>query len=206
MCGSCPKIPSSLKIFSKTFLKARLGVGSVTQSVISLCTILWLANDESTEWCHRGSPGGLGLYAYGYQVDNIFTILILGFHTCKTTQEMCISASDTITFSSISAQLCPTFCNPMDCSTPGSLSITNSWSLLKLVSITLVILSRDIKEGMSQDCPIGSCWVTIDAHCILDRWINKWRLIERTLIRQLIFYRTQLFMIWFTFIKGPLKV
>ena len=37
---SCPKIPSSLKIFGKTFLKARLGVGSVTQSVISLCTIL----------------------------------------------------------------------------------------------------------------------------------------------------------------------
>ena len=29
-------------------------------------------------------------------------------------------------------------CNPMDCSTPGLLFITNSWSLLKLMSIELV--------------------------------------------------------------------
>ena len=35
------------------------------------------------------------------------------------------------------SQLCPTLCNPMDCST--SLSITNSWSLLKLMSIELVM-------------------------------------------------------------------
>ena len=33
------------------------------------------------------------------------------------------------------AQSCLTLCNPMDCSMPGSLSITNSWSLLKLMSI-----------------------------------------------------------------------
>ena len=32
-------------------------------------------------------------------------------------------------------QLCPTLCNPMGYSTPGSLSITNSQSLLKLMSI-----------------------------------------------------------------------
>ena len=36
-------------------------------------------------------------------------------------------------FSSV-AQLCLTLCNPMDCSMPASLSITNSQSLLKLMS------------------------------------------------------------------------
>ena len=37
------------------------------------------------------------------------------------------------------AQSCTTLCNPMDCSTPGSLSITNSWSLLKLKFIESVM-------------------------------------------------------------------
>ena len=37
-------------------------------------------------------------------------------------------------FSSV-AQLCPTLYHPMDGSTPGFLSIANSWSLLKLMSI-----------------------------------------------------------------------
>ena len=36
-------------------------------------------------------------------------------------------------FSSV-AQSCPTLVDPMDCSTPGLLSITNSQSLLKLMS------------------------------------------------------------------------
>ena len=36
------------------------------------------------------------------------------------------------------AQLCPTLCDPMDCSTPGFLTITNARSLLKLISIELV--------------------------------------------------------------------
>ena len=41
-------------------------------------------------------------------------------------------------FSSV-AQSCPILCDPMDCSTPGHLSIIYSWSLLKLMSIELVI-------------------------------------------------------------------
>ena len=36
---------------------------------------------------------------------------------------------------------CPTLCNPMDCSTPGSLSVTNSRSLIKLMSIESVMPS-----------------------------------------------------------------
>ena len=38
------------------------------------------------------------------------------------------------------AKLCPTLCNPMDCSTPASLSFSVSWSLFKLMSIESVML------------------------------------------------------------------
>ena len=40
------------------------------------------------------------------------------------------------------AELCPTLCDPMDCSIPVHLSITNSQSLLKLMSIKLVMPSN----------------------------------------------------------------
>ena len=46
-------------------------------------------------------------------------------------------------FSSV-AQLCPTLCDPMDCSTAGFLSITNSWSLLKLMSTESVMPSNHL--------------------------------------------------------------
>ena len=42
------------------------------------------------------------------------------------------------------AQSCPTLCDPMNCSTPGSLSITNSWSLPKLMSIESVMPSNHL--------------------------------------------------------------
>ena len=45
-----------------------------------------------------------------------------------------------VQFSSV-AQSCPTLCNPMDPSTPGLPSITNSRSLLKLMSIESVMPS-----------------------------------------------------------------
>ena len=43
-----------------------------------------------------------------------------------------------------SVQYCPTVCDPMDYSTPASLSITNSQSLLKLMSIELVMPSNHL--------------------------------------------------------------
>ena len=51
---------------------------------------------------------------------------------------------ETMTYQySLVAQLCPTVCNPMDCSTcQASLSATNSQSLLKLISIELVMSSN----------------------------------------------------------------
>ena len=47
-------------------------------------------------------------------------------------------------FSHSVTQSCPTLCNPMDCSNQASLSITNSWSLLKLMSIELVMPSNHL--------------------------------------------------------------
>ena len=46
-------------------------------------------------------------------------------------------------FSSV-AQSCLTLWDPMYCSTPGFLSITNSWSLLKLMSIESVMPSNHL--------------------------------------------------------------
>ena len=42
------------------------------------------------------------------------------------------------------AQLCPVLCDPMDCSTPGSLSFTISQSLLKFMSIESMTLSNHL--------------------------------------------------------------
>ena len=49
-------------------------------------------------------------------------------------------------FPSVSSvtQSCPTFCDPMNRSTPASLSITNSWSLPKLMSVESVMPSNHL--------------------------------------------------------------
>ena len=48
-----------------------------------------------------------------------------------------------VQFSSVT-QSCPTLCDPMNHSTPGLLSITNSWSSLRLTSIELVMPSSHL--------------------------------------------------------------
>ena len=48
-----------------------------------------------------------------------------------------------VQFSSI-AQLCPTPCDPMNAARQASLSITNSWSLLKVMSIESVMPSKHL--------------------------------------------------------------
>ena len=54
--------------------------------------------------------------------------------------------ADTVQFSSV-AQLCPTLCDPMNRSTPASLSITNSQSSLRLRSIQSVMPSSHLILG-----------------------------------------------------------
>ena len=53
------------------------------------------------------------------------------------------SLRNNLQFSSV-AQSCPTLCDPINCSTPGPLSITNSRSLPKLMSIESVIPSNHL--------------------------------------------------------------
>ena len=55
--------------------------------------------------------------------------------------EMQLKARDVFSFSSV-AQSCPTLCDPMTAARQASLSITNSLSLLKLMSIELVMPSN----------------------------------------------------------------
>ena len=52
-------------------------------------------------------------------------------------------AISSVQFSSV-AQSCPTLCNPMNRSMPGLLSITNSWSSLRLTSIESVMPSSHL--------------------------------------------------------------
>ena len=63
------------------------------------------------------------------------------FQWLSPCQERDLSSSCSVQFI---AQLCPTLCDPMDCSTPGFLVHTNSWSLLKLMSIESVIPSNHL--------------------------------------------------------------
>ena len=53
-------------------------------------------------------------------------------------KELDMTEATSVQFSSV-AQSCPTLSNPMDCSTPGFPAITNSQSLLKLMSIESVM-------------------------------------------------------------------
>ena len=54
-----------------------------------------------------------------------------------------LRCAGSVQFSSV-AQLCPTLCDPMDCSTPGFPVHPNSWSLLKLMSIESVMPSNHL--------------------------------------------------------------
>ena len=55
----------------------------------------------------------------------------------------CDYAFGNLSVSSV-AQSCPTLCDPIDFSKPAFLSIANSWSLLKLMSIVLVMPSNHL--------------------------------------------------------------
>ena len=61
----------------------------------------------------------------------------------STTVFILTSCFEATQFSSV-AQSCPTLCNPWTAAHQASLSITNSWSLLKLMSIELVMPSNHL--------------------------------------------------------------
>ena len=57
------------------------------------------------------------------------------------------------------AQLCLTLWDPMDCTHQASLSLTNSQSLLKLMSIELAVISNHLILS----CPFSSCLQSFSA-------------------------------------------
>ena len=75
------------------------------------------------------------------------------------------------------AQSCPTLCNPMDCSTPAFLSITNSQSLLKLMSIESVMPSNHLILCHPLLLPpsiFSSIWVFSNESVLRIRWPKYW--------------------------------
>ena len=79
-------------------------------------------------------------------------------------------------FSSV-AQLCRTLSDPLDCSTPGLLSVTDSQSLLKLMSIESVMPSNQLILC----CPLflppsifPSIRVFSNESALLIRWPKYW--------------------------------
>ena len=79
-------------------------------------------------------------------------------------------------FSSV-AQSCLTLFNPMDCSTPGFLSITNSWSLLKLMSIESVMPSNHLSlyhPLLFQPSIFSSIRVFSNESVLRIRWPKYW--------------------------------
>ena len=110
--------------------------------------------DKSRPWNVRGSalalcsPGvwkhplwATRLHPFTGECSNSSTTFNLESHELmmeKATEQK-VPVSPNHSFISV-GQSCPTFCNPMDCSTPGfPWSITNSHSLLKLMSIESVM-------------------------------------------------------------------
>ena len=92
-------------------------------------------------------------------------------------------------FSSI-AQLYPTLCNPMDCSTQATLSITNSQSSLRLMSIESVMPSnRLILELLGHDLS----WRLPEAPLSLNRRQSFWKLIASSVSASLIAVKWEAF-------------
>ena len=83
-------------------------------------------------------------------------------------------------FSSFS-QLCPTLCDPMDCSTPGLPSTTNSWSLLKLMSIESVMPSNHLIPLSSPSTPA----LNLSQHQGLFQWVSSSHQVAKVLEFQL---------------------
>ena len=81
-------------------------------------------------------------------------------------------------FSSV-AQSCLTLCNPMDCNFPGFLSITNSWTILKLMSIESVMLSSHLicHLLLLQPSIFLNIRVFANESVVCIRWPNYWSFI-----------------------------
>jgi len=133
----------------------------VAGSVISLCTFLWLAYGEVTGQCPRveqyqslGSrkPGAMSWspvnVLFLLERERVFCVFlgfffVFFFYVCQTAQGVCINYCylGTSVQSLTHVRL---FATPWTAACQASLSITNSWSLPKLMSIESVMPSNHL--------------------------------------------------------------
>ena len=88
--------------------------------------------------------------------------------------KVCVNSS--VQFSSV-AQSCPTLCNPMNNSKPGFPALTNSQSLLKLMSIVSVMPSNHLilcRPLLLQPSILPSIRVFSNESALLIRWPKYW--------------------------------
>ena len=81
-----------------------------------------------------------------------------------------------VQFSS-ATQSCPILCDPMNCSKPGTLSITNSWSLFRLMSIESVMPSNHLilcHPLLLLPSIFPSIWVFSNESALHIRWPKYW--------------------------------
>ena len=74
-------------------------------------------------------------------------------------------------------QSCPAVCNPSDCSTPGLLSITNSQSLFRLMSIALLMPSNHLilcRPLLLPPSIFPSIRVFLNESVLCIRWPKYW--------------------------------
>ena len=90
------------------------------------------------------------------------------------------SQYSSVQFSSVQLLMCPTLRNAMDCSTQDFLSISNSWSLLKFMSIVLVMPSNHLilhHPLLLLPSIFPSIKVSSSESVLLIRWSKHWNFI-----------------------------
>ena len=91
--------------------------------------------------CYKGSEIISQGSTQGLVLKTVFFLECAGFEQPRSVEGT--HSWPEIQFSSVT-QSCPILCNPMDCSTPGSLSFTDSQNLLKLMSIESMMPSNHL--------------------------------------------------------------
>ena len=117
----------------------------------------------SITWCGKGTLQiGLSWEFWGGQIE-----LFCCVYACSVTQS------------------CPTLSKLMDCSTQSFLSFTISWSLLKLMSIELVIPSNYLHPLLSPSPPA----LNLSQHRGLFQWVSSSHQVAKVLELQLQFFQ-----------------
>ena len=138
--GNCGIVNNILKLYNY-FSYSNMGkcFCTGTWNLKSVKCVLFVLNNL---WSWSSHPWWLvtvgKLCRILYRIIDIYRILIYIGFPVGFIKSWVVNGQQKNQFSSIT-QLCTTLCNPMDCSTSGFLSLTNSQSFLKFMSIKLVM-------------------------------------------------------------------